>query len=56
MADQRPDVLAAVLHEPAVLRGEPGDEVDPLVVAGPWVAGAGVAVLGARRLARALRG
>jgi hypothetical protein len=30
--------------------------LDPLVVAGPWVAGAGVAVLGVRRLVRALRG
>ena len=30
--------------------------LDPLVVVGPWVAGAGVAVLGVRRLVRALRG
>jgi hypothetical protein len=30
--------------------------LDPVVVAGPWVAGAGVAVLGARRVVRALRG
>jgi hypothetical protein len=30
--------------------------LDPLVVAGPWVAGAWVAVSGARRVARALRG
>jgi hypothetical protein len=30
--------------------------LDPFVVAGPWVAGAGVAVLGVRRLVRALRG
>ncbi len=29
--------------------------LDPVVVAGPWVAAAGVAVLGARRLARAAR-
>jgi hypothetical protein len=30
--------------------------LDPIVVAGPWVAGAGAAVLGARTLVRALRG
>ena len=30
--------------------------LDPLLVAGPWVAGAGAAVLGGRRLVRALRG
>jgi hypothetical protein len=30
--------------------------LDPVVVAGPWVAGAGVAVLGARRVVRVLRG
>ena len=30
--------------------------LDPFLVAGPWVAGAGVAVLGVRRLVRALRG
>jgi hypothetical protein len=30
--------------------------LDPVVVAGPWVAGAGVAVLGARRVLRVLRG
>ena len=29
--------------------------LDPLLVAGPWVAGAGAAVLGGRRLVRALR-
>jgi hypothetical protein len=29
--------------------------LDPVVVAGPWLAGAGVAVLGVRRLTRALR-
>jgi hypothetical protein len=29
--------------------------LDPLVVAGPWVAGAGAAVLGVRRLVRAAR-
>jgi hypothetical protein len=29
--------------------------LDPVVVAGPWLAAAGVAVLGVRRLARALR-
>jgi hypothetical protein len=30
--------------------------LDPLLVAGPWVAGAGAAVLGVRRLVRAARG
>ena len=30
--------------------------LDPLLVAGPWVAGAGAAVLGVRRLVRAVRG
>jgi hypothetical protein len=30
--------------------------LDPVIVAGPWVAAAGGAVLGARKLARALRG
>ena len=30
--------------------------LDPVIVAGPWVAGAGVAVLGARKLVRAVRG
>ena len=30
--------------------------LDPVVVAGPWVAGAGVAFLGVRRVVRALRG
>jgi hypothetical protein len=29
--------------------------LDPIVVAGPWLAAAGVAVLGGRRLTRALR-
>jgi hypothetical protein len=29
--------------------------LDPVVVAGPWVAGAGAAVLGVRRLVRAVR-
>jgi hypothetical protein len=29
--------------------------LDPVVVAGPWLAAGGVAVLGVRRLARALR-
>ncbi len=28
--------------------------LDPVLVAGPWVAGAGMAVLGVRRLARRL--
>jgi hypothetical protein len=30
--------------------------LDPVLVAGPWVAGAGAAVLGVRRLVRAVRG
>jgi len=30
--------------------------LDPFIVAGPWVAGAGAAVLGIREVARALRG
>ena len=30
--------------------------LDPIIVAGPWVAGAGAAVLGVRKVARALRG
>jgi hypothetical protein len=30
--------------------------LDPVVVAGPWVAAAGVAAVGARRLSRAVRG
>ena len=30
--------------------------LDPVVVAGPWVAGAGVAFLGVRKVVRALRG
>jgi hypothetical protein len=30
--------------------------VDPLLVAGPWVAGAGLALLGARKVVRVLRG
>jgi hypothetical protein len=30
--------------------------LDPVIVAGPWVAAGGVAFLGARRLVRALRG
>src|SRR4051794_4250945 len=30
--------------------------MDPVIVAGPWVAGAGAAVVGARRLVRAVRG
>jgi hypothetical protein len=30
--------------------------LDPVIVAGPWVAAAGVAVLGARRLVRAVKG
>lgn len=30
--------------------------IDPVVVAGPWVAGAGAAVLGVRRVVRAVRG
>jgi hypothetical protein len=29
--------------------------LDPVVVAGPWVAGAGIAFLGARRVVRTLR-
>jgi hypothetical protein len=29
--------------------------LDPVIVAGPWLAGAGAAVLGARKVARALR-
>ena len=30
--------------------------LDPVIVAGPWIAGAGLAVTGVRRVARALRG
>jgi hypothetical protein len=30
--------------------------LDPVVVAGPWIAGAGAAVVGARKVVRALRG
>jgi hypothetical protein len=30
--------------------------LDPVVVAGPWVAGAGAAVLGVRKVVRAVRG
>ncbi|MGY2128462.1 hypothetical protein [Blastococcus sp. SYSU DS0617] len=63
-ASTRPDVPATGLRSELTrggLRSRRGRSdarhhvLDPVVVAGPWLAGAGAAVLGARKVARALR-
>jgi hypothetical protein len=64
-ASARPDVPATgvrteLSHDGAGSRAGRSDKrhqaLDPVVVAGPWVAGAGVAFLGVRKVVRALRG
>ena len=63
LAAGRPDLPATGVRSEATAEGSArrgrSDRrhqlLDPVVVAGPWLAGAGVAVLGVRRLTRALR-
>ncbi|MGY1780843.1 hypothetical protein [Geodermatophilus sp. SYSU D01036] len=64
-ASSRPDVPATGLRTEFTrggLRSRRGRSdvrhqlLDPVVVAGPWLAGAGAAVLGVRRVVRAVRG